>query len=240
MRCEVIQGGIQHTETLPPVPAGMQKGSVFASPDALPTVQWFPVPDWLAGTWLKDGDVETFSEDLRSGRSSTRQVWINNRVKLSFGHQLDALRTIWHAEVLPFRADGERGNMQDRRYVMDMSCMKSTPQEVILRFRSAIAVIDPGSQRVIDNEQQEEIVSFAQTSPGIITTRSSTKSFTGSGQPLFQAETHTQRRKLAEFTPVDNLQGIDLKASLSQFLSNSNMSNRIPVSDNSNDSRSTY
>ncbi len=230
----MIQAGIEHTETLPPVPTGMQKGSVFSSPDSQPTVQWFPVPDWLAGTWLKDGDMETFEEDLRTGQSSSRQIWINNRVKLSFGHQIDALKTIWHAEVLPFRADGERGNVKDRRYVMNMACLKSTPQEVVLRFRSVVAVIDPGTQKVVDNEQQEEIVTFSPGAPGIINTHSSTKSFTGAGQALFQAETHTQRRKLAEFVPTAALQGIDLRASLYQFLVSSNMQNRIPVSENTN------
>lgn len=228
---KVIMGEIEHKETLPPVPSNMQKGSVFSSPAIQPQVQWFPVPDWLAGTWMKEGDVETFAEDFRTGRHQNMRVWINNRVRLSFGHQVDAQGTIWHAEVVPFRADGQKAGATDERYVMEMSCLNSTPQVVVLRFRSVVSEVEPRSRRVLESKQQEEIVTF-EPSAGTtskIGTKSSIKSFSAFGQPLFQYETQTNRTRIADFVPTATLEGLDLQSSLYQFLEASNMEDRIPA-----------
>lgn len=229
VKAEMIQGGITHKEVLPPVPSEYQAGATLSNADPVATVQWFPVPDWLAGAWMKDGDVETYARDFRTGQVSTQQVWLTNRVRLEFGHQVDALGTIWHAELLPFRADGNRGQTQDRRYVMQMDCLSSTPQSVALNFRSIVTNMDTSSNRVLESKQQEEIVTFKPSVPNMIATHSSIKGFTDRGQPVNQYETHTERRKIAAFVPVDQLRGINLKESLAEFLNQKNMLNRLPA-----------
>lgn len=228
VRAEMIQGGITHKEELPPVPSEYQAGAVLNNANPVMTVQWFPVPDWLSGAWIKDGDVETFAKDFTTGRESTQQVWLTNRVRLAFGHQVDALGTVWHAELLPFRADGNRGQTQDRRYVMQMSCLNSSPQSVALNFHSIVTVVDPSTNKVLDSKQQEEIVTFQPSVPNVIATHSSTKGFSSGGQALLQYETHTQRKKIAAFSPVYEDRGINLQQSLAQFLTQKNMLNRLP------------
>jgi len=229
VKAEMIQGGITHKEVLPPVPSQYQAGATLSNADPVAIVQWFPVPDWLAGAWMKDGDVETYARDFRTGQVSTQQVWLTNRVRLEFGHQVDALGTVWHAELLPFRADGNRGQTQDRRYVMQMDCLSSTPQSVALNFRSIVTNMDTSSNRVLESKQQEEIVTFKPSVPNMIATHSSIKSFTDRGQPVNQYETHTERRKIAAFVPVDQLRGVNLKESLAEFLTQKNMLNRLPA-----------
>lgn len=228
-QAELIQGGITHKEVLPPVPSEFQAGATLSNADPVATVQWFPVPDWLAGAWMKDGDVETYAKDFRTGQISTQQVWLTNRVRLEFGHQVDALGTVWHAELLPFRADGNHGQTQDRRYVMQMDCLNSTPQAVALNFHSIVTNVDTSSNRVLDSKQQEEIVTFKPSVPNMIATHSSIKGFTDRGQPVNQYETHTERRKIAAFVPVDQMRGINLKESLYGFLTQKNMMNRLPA-----------
>jgi len=228
-QAEMIQGGITHKEVLPPVPSEFQAGATLSNADPVSTVQWFPVPDWLAGAWMKDGDVETYARDFRTGQVSTQQVWLTNRVRLEFGHQVDALGTVWHAELLPFRADGNRGQTQDRRYVMQMECLSSTPQSVALNFHTIVTNMDTSTNRVLESKQQEEIVTFKPSAPNTIATHSSIKGFTDRGQPVNQYETHTERRKIAAFVPVDQLRGINLKESLAGFLTQKNMLNRLPA-----------
>ncbi len=227
---DTIQVGIEHKEFLPPVPQQYKSGTSFAAPAPAAKVTWFPVPEWMAGTWLKEGDTETYLRDFRTGQEMRRPIWMNNRVQLSFGHQRDALGTVWHAEILPFRADGNRGNnTTDKRYVMDISCLNSSPQTVALGFRSLIVVVNPNTNRINNTDQQEEIVTFRPAaSPGLLDTSSSTKTFDENGQPLLQLASNTERKKLADFMPVNQLNGINLTESLFEFLAANNMSNRIP------------
>lgn len=223
----VIQGGIEHKEVLPPVSAGFKAGARFSAPTQAARVEWFPVPDWLAGAWLKNGDMETYVHDFRTGQEIKKPIWLNNKVRLSFGHQRDSLGTIWHAEILPFRADGNRGNAMDRRYVMDMSCLKSEPESVALRFHSNVVRVDPDDSLVETTTQQEEIVTFRPDHDGMIATTSSTRTFDENGRPIVQSASNAERTKLAEFEPVAQVNGIDLAASLSQFLISRNMQNRL-------------
>lgn len=221
-----IQGQIDHKEYLPPVSEGFKAGATFAAPNQVSRVAWFPVPEWLAGTWMKNGDMETYIKDFRTGQETRKPTWLNNKVRLAFGHQRDSLGTVWHAEVLPFRADGNRGDSTDRRYVMDMSCLQSTPQSVALRFHSNVVNINPGDSRILATNQQEEIVTFRPDS-GLIATTSSTKTFDQNGRPLLLAYSNAERTKIAEFVPVPQLNGIDLASSLIEFFTANNMTNRI-------------
>lgn len=222
-----IQGEIDHKEYLPPVSQSFKAGATFAAPTQVARVAWFPVPEWLAGTWMKNGDMETYIKDFRTGQETRTPTWLNNRVRLAFGHQRDALGTVWHAEVLPFRADGNRGDSTDRRYVMDMSCLQSTPQTVGLRFHSNVVRVNPGDSRIQSTNQQEEIVTFRPDREAMIATTSSTKTFDENGRPLLLSYSNAERTKIAEFVVVPQLNGIDLASSLAAFFTANNMTNRL-------------
>ncbi|MDZ4832315.1 MAG: hypothetical protein SGJ27_00805 [Candidatus Melainabacteria bacterium] len=222
-----IQGEIDHKEYVAPVSQEFKAGATFAAPSQVSHVKWFPVPNWLAGTWMKNGDMETYLKDFRTGEEIRKPMWLNNKVRLGFGHQLDSLGTIWHAEILPFRADGNRGNSTDRRYVMDMNCLNSNPQSVALKFHSNVIRVDPGSGTIQSTNQQEEIVTFRPDRDGLIATTSSTKNFDENGRPLLQAYSNAERTKIAEFVPVAQLNGIDLASSLIDFFTANNMTDRL-------------
>jgi hypothetical protein len=226
----VIQGEIAHKEYLPPVSQSFKAGATFSAPNQTTNVKWFPVPNWLAGTWMKNGDMETYVKDFRTGEEMRKPMWLNNKVRLAFGHQRDAQGTVWHAEILPFRADGNRGDTTDRRYVMDMNCVKSSPDSVVLRFHSNVFRIDPMDSRIQTTTQQEEIVTFRPDNEGMIATTSSTRAFDENGRPLIQSFSNAERTKLAEFVPVAELNGINLAESLSSFLAANKMTDRLSTS----------
>ena len=223
----VLQGDVEHKEFLPPVSQNFKAGATFSAPSQTTRVAWFPVPDWLAGAWLKNGDMETYIKDFRTGEEIRKPTWVNNKVRLSFGHQRDNLGTIWHAEILPFRADGNRGESTDRRYVMDMSCIKSSPDAVVLRFHSNVFRVSLSDSRIQTTTQQEEIITFRPDNDGLIATTSSTKTFDENGRPIYQSFSNAERTKLAQFVPVADLNGINLVESLTAFLTTNKMFDRL-------------
>lgn len=226
---KIIQAEIEHKAFLPEVPETFRSGNVLKTDRLAIRVEWFPVPDWMAGTFMKDGDLETYQKDFQSGAVRRDRFWLKNRVTLKFGHQRDRLNTIWHAEVVPFRADGARGKARDQRYVLSMSCLKSTPENVVLKFHSVVVSLDERG-KVKGSKQQEEIVSFFPKNKNFISSTSSTKVFSERGRPLYQLDSHTSRLRVSGFEEVDNLSGINLRSSLFQFLQARNMTERLPGS----------
>lgn len=222
---KIIQAEIEHKEFLPEVPTDFRRGAVIKEASVRSRVEWFPVPDWMAGTWMKEGDIETFEKDFQRNQSARLNKWMPNRVSINFGHLKDARNTIWHAEVTPFRADGKRGMTKDQRYVVSMSCLNSTPNKVVLRFHSVVVTQSRGV--VTRSRQQEEIIKFYPSNKSFITSESSTKTFDERGRPLYQLNSHTKRLKVKGFVERRRLSGIDLVVALRNFLLKNNMQDRV-------------
>jgi len=225
---ETIYGDVQHDETIAPLPPQFQIGADYTEPPPAQRIEWFPVPPWMAGTWTKQGDYDTYALNMRNGQQMTQPVYVANVVTISFGHQIDAQGTVWNAEVLPFRADGFRGpKQQDHRFVTDESCLENTRAAVTLHMRSFIVTVD-NKQKVKDNKQQDEMIRFTPSGPGAIRTDSSTRTYDANGKGTFQSRSYTTRTKTREFMPIAQLNGIDLRQSLAQYLTEHNMAYLVP------------
>jgi hypothetical protein len=224
-----IQLGATHTEVLPPLPAQFQIGAEVneTAPDQ-PHIEWFPIPQWMAGTWQKQGDMEDDAVNLLTGQRLGAPTFIRNVVSLSFGDQRDSRGTVWHAEILPFRSDGFNGKVEDRRYVTQMRCVTNTAQQVVLQVRSFVVSIDLKKKKVNGSKQQEEIITFQPLTAQQIQTQSSTRSFSAAGQAFMQQRSHTTRMLIAAFAPVPTINGIDLKQSLAEFLVQHNWASLVP------------
>ena len=233
-QAKIIQAEIEHKEILPEVPAPFRTGAVLDHQSIQPRVEWFPVPDWMAGTWMKEGDMETYEKDFLRNSEIRLDKWVANQVTIFFGHLKDAKNTIWHAEVTPFRADGKRGMSRDQRYVMQISCLNSSPSNVVLSFHSVVVGLDSRGV-VAQSRQQEEIIRFYPDSASTMTTVSSTKTFDEKGRPLYQLNSHTKRLKMREFEERTSQSGIDLVTSLNDFFSQNNMQDRIATCEPSED-----
>ncbi len=223
-----IQLGAEHEEYLQPLPPQYQAGA--ESDDSLPAqhIEWFPVPNWMAGTWTKQGDTEDSAVNLQNGQQLGQPVFIPNANSLSFGHQLDSKGTVWHAEILPFRTDGFGGKTEDRRYVTQMQCITNNIQQVVLKTRSFVTSIDLKKKKVRGSKQQDEIIAFQPLDSQHVETVSSTRSYSAQGQALFQSRSHTTRTRVAQFVPIPVLNGIDLRRSLADYFQQHNWAYLIP------------
>lgn len=225
---ETIYGDVQHEETLPPLPSQFQEGATYSDAPVGATIDWFPIPPWMAGIWAKQGDYETFVMNLKTGAQTQGQTFVPNVVSLTFGHQLDASGTVWHANVLPFRADGHRGKLDDHRFVSSERCLRSDSSSVSLQVRSFVVTVDSHSQKVKQSKQQEEVIGIAPLDARTIRTQSSTRIYDASGKPMFQTRSYTNRTRTADFMPIATINGIDLRQSLAQYLLDHNMANLVP------------
>lgn len=182
------------------------------------TVQWFMIPLWMAGTWIKDGDLTTKLTNLRTGQSSYSGAWTENRLQAQWGHQVDRQGNIWHVNLLPAERDGLSAGKQVRFLTVAQECERSTPADLVTRTHYVVTESQEWSGQPIDTFQQESINHYALNADRELINTSSNRVFSYSGQPERDGELVSKFRKIAEFTPTALMGGIDLKASLSDYL----------------------
>ncbi len=181
-------------------------------------VDWFMLPNWMAGVWLKDGDMTTSVTDLQTGVSSTQNEWTPNRLEATWGHQQDAEGNYWHANVLPSERDGSSAGKLVRFLLLARQCESSSPQQMVTRTHYIVSESNPWNNQPLDTFQQESLNHYALNSQGQLLNSSSNRVFSYQGTPIREGHLVSQFAKIKQFTPVASLNGFDLRASLNDYL----------------------
>lgn len=182
------------------------------------TVEWFMIPSWLAGVWTKNGDMTTSVTDLRTGMSSTQNEWTENRLEAVWGHQQDARGNYWHVNLLPSERDGASSGKLVRFVTVAQQCLNSTPQQLLTRTHYVVSESNPWSHQAFDTFQQESLNHYALAAQNQLMNTSSNRVFSYEGAPIREGILTSQFAKIGQFSPVALLNGVDLRASLNDYL----------------------
>jgi len=183
-------------------------------------VQWFMIPSWMAGVWQKDGDMTTHVTDLRTGRTSNQNEFTENRLQATWGHQRDSQGNYWHVNILPAERDGASAGKLVRFVTVNQNCESSTSAQLMTRTHYIVSESNPWSHQPIDTFQQESLNHYALSGQKQLINSSSNRVFTYQGEPVREGHLVSQFVKVGAFAPVASMNGIDLRASLNDFLQN--------------------
>jgi hypothetical protein len=182
------------------------------------TVEWFMIPGWMAGVWMKNGDMTTSVTDLRTGMSSARNEWTENKLQAVWGHQQDAQGNYWHVNLLPSERDGASSGKLVRFITVAQQCVNSSPQQLMTRTHYVVSESNPWNNQPIDTFQQESFNHYALAAQNQLVNSSSNRVFTYEGVPVREGTLVSQFAKIGQFTPVASLNGVDLRTSLNDYL----------------------
>lgn len=182
------------------------------------TVEWIMIPAWMAGVWMKSGDMTTSVTDLRTGMSSAKNEWTENKLQAVWGHQQDAQGNYWHVNLLPSERDGVSSGKRVRFITVAQQCVGSSPQELMTRTHYVVSESNPWNNQPIDTFQQESFNHYALAAQSQLVNSSSNRVFTYEGVPVREGTLVSQFAKIGQFTPMASLNGVDLRASLNDYL----------------------
>lgn len=185
--------------------------------------EWFRVPAWLAGTWWKDGDLTVSLIDLRNGKESFPNEWVENKMESIWGHQADASGQVWHVNLLPSERDGKSGNTKVRFLTNLQKCERSDRDTLVTRTHYIVSESSFLTGQPIDMFQQESLNHYFPTGVNQVMNVSSNRVFTYQGQPVRDGKLQSKLTKMAGFSPTAYLNGVDLKNSLNDFLQANDM-----------------
>lgn len=182
------------------------------------TIEWFMIPSWMAGVWLKSGDMTTHVTDLRTGVTSSQNEWTDNRMEASWGHLQDARGNYWHVNLLPSERDGMSAGKLVRFLTVAQKCEASSPQQLMTRTHYIVSESNPWNNQPVDTFQQESLNQYDMSAQNEILNSSSNRVFTYQGAPVREGHLVSKFNKIRGFTPVTTLNGVDLRASLNDYL----------------------
>lgn len=182
------------------------------------TAEWFMIPPWMAGKWIKPGDLTLSITDLKTGQKRNVQQFVDNRLQASWGHQKDAAGNVWHVNFLPSERDGQSDGKLVRFWTMKQSCEKSDPQMLVTRTQYVVSESEIWTGKALDMFQQESLNHYLLGPNDSLVNLSTNRVFTYDGQPVRDGELRSAYERLADFTPTQLLNDFDLKQSLNEYL----------------------
>ncbi len=185
-----LRATIQHSDTLPPLPAKYQAGSFLGAyglppltgrPEPKNTVR-FKVPDWLAGTWLRHSSNETKRTELPSGKALKPAGTTAAVTSDIFGTYRDKEGQIWQL-FSSQHATGEvdRGDLVDHHTVTKYNLEIVGARSAVVEVRAYHLVLSKKQHRIVQSYQDEELNTYTLVADGKVRTDSSVKVFDGAG-----------------------------------------------------------
>lgn len=236
-------GNVSHSDVLPPVkknypivPLWWQKpnqGAVEKStrlaPEypslGKPAVVWIPVPKWLAGKWIKQGDLTVSYADLRTGVTKPVSEWTQNLQTVTWGNQIDGQGNVWQGYSIPTEWDSISNGKFVRFILLNGQIEPSSPDHMVTRTH--FIVTESLGTQVVEAFQQESLNDLFLLPSRELENHGSTKDFTNEGQPIRKGMLISRFTKVGSFEPIEIQDGVDLLKSLNDYLRAHNMSQLI-------------
>lgn len=214
---KLLQVGIEHSETLAPVPNELRPGQHFhkRNPVSTDADRWAVIPVNTAGQWRLVRKFDVSSVDLRTGERVQQKSdkYVNSVTYI--GYQIDNEGRIWTSADIESKIPHSDGS-----YLIPASWeLKRTSDHSFTVIKRGVSInIDLRSHMIRETRQLETFAIFDVVGPNRLVQKYSTQWFEANGEAIKLTEGQTEMERIAAFEPVDELNGIDIKSSFKQFL----------------------
>lgn len=238
----VLQGNLVHSDSLKDnqqqlgKPAKPSEGQTTAD-------EWFPVPNWLAGTWTPITTMCTEREDLWNGDIEKRATKQEVKFGESLGYQKDRIGTIWNTKFVPEllklsernpstepNDSSETKRWSVRRQIQPIS---ETQDRVTYKITDFLSRTD-SANKVIDLESRESFVTYVDLKESQLARLSDTMRYDADGQAVERIHSTSLMQKTKSFAPRNECNTRNLKTAFCKFLESSGQANLIPQADHDN------
>ncbi len=229
-QADVLQGGIQHSEYLPQMPAQLQAGSAYQdAPMQTTSIKWYPLPTWLRGVYQSDFITNQVVQ-VYSSAAPPHQAYGKMKHTDSYGLQLDNQGRLWNADLLPKVGKWE-GAQVEVQTTVEKDCVTSDDNQLIMHIHNYCVYLSPTKQQIVYAEQVDGFKTIKlQNKQGDLSIYDDIQEYDSNGQPLDRYIATSTMHRTKIFKPQDFENGIDLRASLAQYLTSTGHPELIPGS----------
>jgi len=227
----LLTGRVEHSRILSPLRQELATGHDFNPAHLLAPGadnRWFPIPDWLAGTWRQERQTAVFQHDIRTGRRSNKPETVIARAQERWGEQEDRQGRIWqfvHTGQLT-HVVGEK--LINYGFVRAVEPLTVSQRQVDVRVELQSFLVEKAGGKILASRQAEEIVSYRPRAHGLIRVSGTRRLFDQAGRPESTSRIVYLARRVKEFARVDTMAGRSLKEMFARFLKQTGRSALVP------------
>lgn len=219
---EVLQGGIEHSENMPPVEPALRAGAIFNESviQSLSAEEgWYWVPAWMVGSWHRE--------------TETKCTWLGNFTHLSrtdkfCGKQRDRNGEYWDYYLVPYLQPVDAGPFIEYKIMRGYFILPSEPGTFTIRYVSTCIRVDKRTRRIFSSHNQEDINRYSPYAPGVLRNDGSLRAFDAAGRPSKPVKCFYFATMMQPFQPLNYLNGKDMRLSFRNYLLTHGLAELIP------------
>lgn len=226
----LLQGSVEHSQALPPLPTSLSVGSTFnqAILKAAPSIDgWYWIPDWLAGDWRRDEETVVSSFDYRTQDENNQPHTIAATEIAQFGVQRDRFGGVWHCR-LATNGMADCGDYFSVALVQSQEPQVVSQDKVIIKDVFTELHVNKETNAIIYAAQAESLTRYRPARDGVLDTKTSVKFFDQSGMALKGQRNQSFDVRTKPFVPLDSYKGMDLRSLFKQFLIANDKADYVP------------
>lgn len=211
---KTLEAGIEHSEVLAPVPEALQPGKIFRKAKSNDD-RWAIIPFETAGKWQMLRRYGVSSVDIKTGiRTNNPADKYENSVTY-IGYQNDHDGNIYTSADIESKLPHSNGT-----YLIPASweLKRNNDHSFTVVKRGVSVAVDPDSHIIRETKQLESFATFEVVAPNRLIQKYSSEWFNAAGEAMTLTEGQTEMEKIANFSRVDELNGIDVRSSFRKYL----------------------
>lgn len=229
----MLQGGVDHSESLPPVDKTLRSGARFDErtfTNVVPNNLWVAIPPWMAGVWETRNETQLEVVDLTfPGLGTTNQPRMFTRHDTwVFGMQADKYGQIWHFINVPSYRKVSLAATTEHRRETSKEFLFVSESRVMTRYRFLAVIVNAETNKIQQVRQQETVMLYKPESQNVLKGFGSIKIFSQEGIPLLISKNYTPFYRTQHFAPIPLYHGIDMRKSFRDYLVSHNLAERVP------------
>lgn len=225
-----LQGGVQHSDELRPLPRNLQSGAIYDErtvPKTADDQGWYQIPDWLAGKWLRDQEtiLSTYFFDSKVQQNEPRTI--AEREIADFGFQRDKTGKVWHYR-LASKGVSDCGSYLAIAFVQSQEPLHVADDVVVVRDVFVEVQVNKETNLILHSSQAESITKYRPVRDGLIKTSMSVKVFKEDGTPYTVQRNTAFDKRMESFKTTDVFKEQNLRKNFSEFLHSAGKDELIP------------
>lgn len=220
---KVLRAEINHSDVADPVEAKLLPGQVFDSANLPPgatgdTNNWYKIPKWLAGTWHKDSQTNSYLYNYLTRQEDNAPRTVVAKGNGIWGYQTDGQGQIWEFNPAPYVDTVDGGTDTIVQLIRSSEPVEISDSKFVKNTLDTQLRVDKNTGVIKTVQTAEQISTYTIDSAGVLKRETSSKVFGQDGQPLMLARSIAYENKIAEYQPRDVIDGKNLKSMFQEYL----------------------
>lgn len=219
---EVLQGGVEHSESMPSVEPQFQAGVMFneSSIQSIPAEEgWYWVPAWIVGTWQRE--------------TETKYTWLGKYTHMSqttkrCGMQRDRNGEYWDYYHVPYVQPVDGGPYIEYKIIRGYTILPASPGNFNMRYLSTCIRVNKQTGMIMSSHTQEDLNRYSSAGPGMLRNDGSLRMFNASGRASKPVRGFYIANMVKPYEPIDSLDSKDMRLSFRNYLLSHGLADLLP------------